>query len=72
MTSPCCSESCPNVGSIEMYERHCALENHLLYGKYKFLPVRETLIVKDKVPHKGGLLDPVRSQHGLVNLSGGI
>ena len=55
-----------------MYERHCALENHLLYGKYKFLPVRETLIVKDKVPHKGGLLDPVRSQHGLVNLSGGI
>ena len=51
MTSPWCSESCPNVGSIEMYERHCALENHLFYGKYKFLPVRETLVDKAKVPH---------------------
>ena len=41
--------SCPNVGCIKVYQRHCALENHLFYGKCEFLPVRETLMDKAKV-----------------------
>ena len=41
--------SCPNVGCIKVYQRHCSLENHLFYGKCEFLPVRETLMDKAKV-----------------------
>ena len=41
--------SCPNVGCIKVYQRHCALENNLFYGKCEFLPVRETLMDKAKV-----------------------
>ena len=43
--------SCPNVGCIKLYQRHCALENHLCYGKCEFLPVRETRMDKAKVPY---------------------
>ena len=38
--------SSPNVGCIRVYQRHCALENQLSYGKCEFLPVRETLMDK--------------------------
>ena len=41
--------SCPNVSCIKVYQRHCALKNHLFYGKCEFLPVRETLMDKAKV-----------------------
>ena len=41
--------SCPNVGCIKVYQRHCALENHLFYGKCEYLPVREILMDKAKV-----------------------
>ena len=41
--------SCPNVGCIKVYQRQCALENHLFYGKCEFLPVKETLMDKAKV-----------------------
>ena len=41
--------SCPNISCIKSYQRHSALENHLLYGKCEFLPVRETLMDQAKV-----------------------
>ena len=41
--------SCPHEGCVKMYQRHYALENHLLYGQCEFLPVRESLMDKAKV-----------------------
>ena len=41
--------SCPNISCIKSYQRHSDLENHLLYGKCEFLPVRETLMDQAKV-----------------------
>ena len=48
--------SCPNVRCIKVYQRQCALENHLSYGKCEFLPVRERLVDKAKVLYHNKLV----------------
>ncbi|CAH3146260.1 unnamed protein product, partial [Porites lobata] len=48
--------SCPHEGCVKMYQRHYALENHLLYGQCEFLPVRESLMDKAKVLYHDKLL----------------
>ena len=65
--------SCPNVGCIKVYQRYCALENHLCYGKCEFLPVRETLMDKakvlyhDKLVREASVLPSVKGVKGVAH-----
>lgn len=40
--------SCPNEGCVKMYERHSSLEKHVLFGKCRMKPEKETLLDKAK------------------------
>ena len=40
--------TCPNEGCVKMYQRHCGLEKHLLFGKCKMVPERCTLLEATK------------------------
>ena len=61
--------SCPNVGRKKVHQPHCALENHLFYGKCEFLSVIETLMDKTKVLYHDKLVCEASVLHFVKGVS---
>ena len=55
--------SCPVKGCVRAFQRHCNLERHIHYGKYKFVEEKHSFLDRENILYAEKLQEGGSAQH---------